>query len=199
MLMKTAGNLYSYQGHVPRIASSAYVAPGAMVIGRVEMAPHSSVWFNCVLRGDLGTIEIGEGSNIQDLTTVHIEGSEERPDGQERSTVIGRNVTIGHNCVVHSCVIEDDCLIGMGAVLLGGARIGKGAIVGAGTLVLEDTVVPPYSLIVGNPGRVRKTYAPEEAHQMTEAAARIYRARIGRFREGLAAIPAELPGEEAGG
>ena len=197
--MTTAGDLYSYQGHAPRIAPSAYLAPGARVIGRVVMAPHSSVWFNCVLRGDLGSIEIGEGSNIQDLTTVHVEGSEERRDGQERNTRIGRNVTIGHNCVIHSCVIEDDCLIGMGAVLLGGAHIGQGAIVGAGTLVLEDTVVPPYSLIVGNPGRVRKTYSPEESHSLTEVPARIYRARIGRFREGLAAIPGGLPGEEAGG
>ena len=142
------------------------------------------MWFNCVLRGDLGPIEIGEGSNIQDLTTVHIEGAEERPAG-ERGTVIGRNVTVGHNCVVHSCVIEDDCLIGMGAVVLGGAHIGHGSVVGAGALVLEDTVVPPYSLVVGSPAKVRKTYTPEEAARMTEAPGRIYRARIARFRDGL--------------
>jgi carbonic anhydrase/acetyltransferase-like protein (isoleucine patch superfamily) len=183
--MTTFGQVFAYQEHTPRIDPSAYVAPGAMVLGRVVLGPRVSVWFNCVLRGDLGAIEIGEGSNIQDLTTVHIEGAEERADGAERGTVIGRNVTVGHNCVIHSCVLEDGCLIGMGAVVMGGARIGQGAIVGAGAVVLEETQIPPYSLAVGNPARVKKTYRPDEARGLIEGAARIYQARIGRFKAGL--------------
>jgi carbonic anhydrase/acetyltransferase-like protein (isoleucine patch superfamily) len=187
--VSTQGSVYSFQGHAPRIDPSCYLAPGAVAIGRVVLERDVSVWFNCVLRGDLAPIHIGAGSNIQDLTTIHIDGAEEHPEGRESGTTIGRNVTVGHNCVIHGCVLEDDCLVGMGAVVLSGARIGRGAIVGAGALVLEGTQVPPYSLLVGNPGRVRKTYTPEEAIRLTEGAARIYRARIGRFKDGLAPVP----------
>lgn len=183
--MTVYGQVFAYQEHTPQIAESAYVAPGAMVLGRVVLAPHASVWFNCVLRGDLAPIEIGAGSNIQDLTTIHIEGVEERLDGTERGTVIGENVTVGHNCVIHSCVLEDECLIGMGAVVMGGARIGRGAIVGAGAVVLEETEIPPYALAVGNPAKVRKTYDPEQARLLTLGAARIYQRRIERFKVGL--------------
>jgi len=185
--------VFSYQGHAPRIDPSAYLAPGAMVIGRVTLAARASVWFHCVLRGDLGDIVVGEGSNIQDLTTIHVEGAEERADGVERGAVIGRDVTVGHNCVIHSCVLEDGCLVGMGAVVMGGAVIGRGAIVGAGTVVLEETVVPPYALIVGNPGRVRKSYDPAQARALLEVPARVYQARIGRFRAGLRPVPAQPP------
>jgi gamma-carbonic anhydrase len=183
------GSVFAYQGHAPRIDPSCYIAPGARVLGRVTLAREVSIWFNCVLRGDLAAIEIGAGSNIQDLTTIHIEGVEERDDGAERGTVIGRNVTVGHNCVVHSCVLEDDCLIGMGAVVMGGARIGRGSIVGAGAVVLEESVIPPYSLVVGNPGRIRKTYEPAAALALSEKAARIYRLRIARFKAGLQPLP----------
>lgn len=187
--MTVYGQVFAYQEHTPQIAESAYVAPGAMVLGRVVLGPRASVWFNCVLRGDLGAIEVGAGSNIQDLTTIHIEGAEERPDGTERGTTLGRDVTVGHNCVIHSCVLEDECLIGMGAVVMGGARIGRGAIVGAGAVVLEETEIPPYALAVGNPARVRKTYEPEQARLLTLGAARVYQRRIGRFREGLRPVP----------
>lgn len=186
--MTVYGQVFAYQDHAPRIHESAYVAPGAMVLGRVVLGAHASVWFNCVLRGDLAAIEIGEGSNIQDLTTIHIEGVEERQDGTERGTVIGRNVTVGHNCVIHSCVLEDECLIGMGAVVMGGARIGEGAIVGAGAVVLEETEIPPWSLAVGNPAKVRKTYEPEQARALTQTAARIYQRRIERFKGTLRPI-----------
>ncbi len=179
------GSIFSFQEHVPQIHRSAYVAPGAMVIGRVKLAAHSSVWFNTVLRGDLGAIEIGEGTNIQDLTTIHVEGAEEREDGREIGTVIGRGVIVGHNCVIHSCTLEDEAMIGMGAVVMGDAVIGRGAIVGAGSVVLTGTVVPPYALAVGNPAKVRKTYTPEEARVLTTRAVEVYRARIDRFKAGL--------------
>ena len=183
--MIPSGQVFSYQQHTPEIHAGAYVAPGAMVIGQVRLADRVSVWFNCVLRGDLGPIEIGPGSNIQDLTTIHVEGAEERGDGRMIGTVIGRNVTVGHSCVIHSCVIEDEALIGMGSVVLGSAVIGRGAIVGAGAVVLEGTVVPPWSLAVGSPAKVRKTYSPEEARAISELPVRVYQARIARFRDGL--------------
>lgn len=183
--MTLQGNLYTFEGHTPQIDASAWVAPGAHVIGQVTLGPEASIWFNAVLRADRAPIIVGEGSNIQDNTTVHIERPEERPDGKAVGCTIGRNVTIGHNCVVHSCTLEDDVLIGMGAVVLGGAVIGKGSIVGAGTVVLGDAQIPPYSLVAGNPGKVRKTYDPEFIAKTSGVAARVYRERIAQFRGSL--------------
>ena len=179
------GHVYTYEGHTPQIHASAWVAPGAHVIGQVTLAAQASVWFNAVLRADRAPILVGEGSNIQDNTTVHIERAEEREDGQPVGCIIGRNVTIGHNCVVHSCTLEDDVLIGMGAVVLGGSVIGRGSIVGAGTVVLGDARIPPYSLVAGNPGKVRKTYDPAVIAKMSGVAAQVYRERIEQFRKGL--------------
>ena len=183
------GRVYALGSHVPELHPSSYVAPGAQVIGRVRLGAETSVWFNAVLRGDLGSIEIGAGSNIQDNTTVHVEGAEERADGQERGTVIGDNVTVGHNCVIHSCVLEDECVIGMGAVVMGGAAVGRGAVVGAGAVVLEETRIPPYALAVGNPAQVKKTYPPGFVRAYNLRVAEVYRLRIARFRQGLAAVP----------
>jgi carbonic anhydrase/acetyltransferase-like protein (isoleucine patch superfamily) len=179
------GNVYAFGGDTPRIDPSAYVAPGAQVIGRVTLAARSSVWFNAVLRGDLAAIEVGEGSNIQDNTTIHVDGKAERSDGRERGCRIGQNVTIGHNCIVHSCTVEDDVLVGMGAVVLSGAVIGRGSVVGAGAVVLGDVVIPPYSLVVGNPGQVKKTYAPDFVARYNHVAAQVYRQRILDFKQGL--------------
>jgi len=185
----TKGGLYTLEDWSPQVHPRAFVAPGAAVIGQVRMAEWSSVWFNAVLRADSSFIEIGEGSNVQDNSTIHVEGAHERADGQERGCRIGRGVTVGHNCVLHSCTLEDDCLIGMGAVVMSGAVIGRGALVGAGTLVLENTVVPPFALMVGNPGRVRKIYEPEQVLPANQAAADIYRDRVRRYLTGLRKDP----------
>jgi carbonic anhydrase/acetyltransferase-like protein (isoleucine patch superfamily) len=180
------GQVFAYEGHVPRIDPGAFVAPGAMIIGQVTIAANASIWFNCVLRGDLASIEVGEGSNIQDLTTMHIQGTSERGGGRPpRHTKVGRNVTVGHNCVIHGCTIEDDCLIGMNAVVMNAAVIGHGSIVGAGAVVLEETVVPPFSLVVGNPAKVKKTYPPSVIEDVIHVAARSYQARIEAFKKGL--------------
>ncbi|HUJ75506.1 MAG TPA: gamma carbonic anhydrase family protein [bacterium] len=181
--------LYRLNDHTPAVDPSAYVAPGARLIGQVRLAARASVWFNAVLRGDLAPIAVGEGSNIQDNTTVHVEGVEERADGVARGTVLGANVTVGHNCVIHGCIVEDDCLIGMGAVVMTGAVIGRGSIVGAGALVLEDTVVPPYSLLVGSPGSVKRTYPPAMVEQLNRKAALVYQQRILAFKAGLVPVP----------
>ena len=181
-----SGNIFRYRGHSPDIHPEAYVAPGAVVIGQVRLGRMSSVWFNCVLRGDLASIEVGEGTNIQDLSTLHIQGTAERGGGRPpRHTRIGNNVTVGHNCVIHGCTIEDDCLIGMNAVVMNAAVIGRGSVVGAGAVVLEEMVVPPYSLVVGNPARVKKTYPESIVEDVIHVAARSYQDRIRPFKEQL--------------
>ncbi len=183
------GSVYALGSDIPELHPSSYLAPGAQVIGRVRLGAETSIWFNAVLRGDLGSIEIGAGSNIQDNTTVHVEGAAERSDGQERGTVIGSNVTVGHNCIIHSCVLEDECLIGMGAVVMGGVVVGRGAVIAAGAVVREETRIPPYALAAGNPAQVKKTYDPGFVREYNLRVAEVYRGRIARFRQGLAAIP----------
>ena len=181
------GSLFSFNGLTPRLDPASYVAPGARLIGEVRLGPWASVWFNAVLRGDLAGIEIGEGSNVQDLTTVHVEGAGERAPGSPALGVrIGRYTTVGHNCVIHSCEIGDDCLIGMNATLMNGVVIGHGSIVGAGALVLEDMVAPPFSLLTGAPARVRKTYAPSIVEEVIRRTAHSYIERVKAFREQLA-------------
>ena len=129
-----------------RLHPTAFIAPGAVVVGDVTLGARSSVWFNAVLRGDVDRIEVGEDSNIQDGSVVHMdEGS---------PALIGARVTIGHGAVIHGCVIEDDCLIGMGAVVLTGARIGAGSLVGAGALVREKQAIAPGSIALGMPAKV---------------------------------------------
>lgn len=143
-----------YLDQSPEIDESAYVAPSAVLIGSVTLGPRSSVWPLCVLRGDINSIEIGEGSNVQDGTIVHL--------ADDYGVKVGKYVTIGHAAMIHACTIEDDCLIGMRATVLDGAVIGKGSIVGAGALVTKGTVVPPGSLVLGMPAKVVRQLTPEE-------------------------------------
>ena len=132
----------------PTIARSAWIAPGADVIGDVTIGEEASVWYRCVLRGDIAPITIGARTNVQDLTMVHVD--------VDRPCRIGEDVGVGHRAILHGCDIEDGCLIGMGAVLLSGSVIGAGSIVAAGAVVREGMVVPPRSLVVGVPGVVRR-------------------------------------------
>lgn len=125
---------------------TAWIAPGAVVVGSVRLGARSSVWFNSVMRGDSDRIELGDDSNVQDNSTVHVD--------EGMPALIGARVTIGHRSIIHGCVIEDDCLIGMGAVVLSGARIGAGSLIGAAALVKEGQVIPGGSLAVGAPARV---------------------------------------------
>jgi carbonic anhydrase/acetyltransferase-like protein (isoleucine patch superfamily) len=138
----------------PQIDPTAYVATQAVVIGDVRLAAHSSVWPTAVLRGDINFIEIGEGSNIQDGSIVHL------ADGLP--TRVGKLVTVGHRAILHACTVEDECLIGMGATILDGAVIGKGCIIGAHALVTKGTHLPPGSLVMGTPAKVVRPLSPEE-------------------------------------
>lgn len=130
----------------PVIAATAYVAPSADVVGDVTIGEHASVWYGCVLRGDIAPITIGTRTNVQDLTMIHVD--------RRTPTVIGDSVGIGHRAIIHGCTIEDESLIGMGAIVLSDAVVGRGSVIAAGALVTEGTVVPPGSLVVGMPGRV---------------------------------------------
>jgi carbonic anhydrase/acetyltransferase-like protein (isoleucine patch superfamily) len=135
---------------MPRVHQTAYIDASAQVIGNVEIGEESSVWMCVVIRGDVHRICIGRRSNVQDGTVVHVMKD-------THPTTIGDDVTIGHGAVVHGCTIEDRCLIGMGAILLNGVRIGAGSIVAAGSLLPERTEVPPRSLVMGAPGKVKRT------------------------------------------
>ncbi|NIN72339.1 MAG: gamma carbonic anhydrase family protein [Gemmatimonadetes bacterium] len=130
----------------PRIHPDAFIAPTATVLGRVTVAREASVWFGCVVRGDIEPITIGEQTNIQDNTVVHIDPG--------LPTRIGARVGVGHRSLIHGCVIEDECLIGMGATVLSGAVIETGSVIAAGALITEGTRVPAGSLVMGVPAKV---------------------------------------------
>src|SRR3982751_3311543 len=138
----------------PTVHATAFIAAGATVIGDVRIGPQASVWPGCVLRGDINFIEIGEATNVQDGTIIHL--------ADDYPARIGKFVTIGHASMIHACTIEDECLIGMRATILDGAVIGKNSIIGAQTLVTQGMIVPPGSLVLGVPGRIEKTLDPEK-------------------------------------
>lgn len=139
----------------PRIAPDAWLAPGAVVIGDADLGAGSVVLFGTVIRADVNRIEVGEGTNIQDLSMLHV--------ADEWPCLIGDWVTVGHCALLHGCVVEDACLIGMGARVLNGARIGRGSIVAAGAVVPEGMDVPPGSLVAGVPAVVKRVLRPDEA------------------------------------
>ena len=143
-----------FDGNSPKVSADAWVAPNATLVGRVEIAPQASVFFGAVLRGDVNSITLGQGSNIQDNVAIHCD--------TDKPTAIGTGVSVGHSAVVHGCVIENDCLIGMNATVLSGAVIGAESLVAAGSVVLEGTIIPPRSLVAGVPGKVRRQLTDDE-------------------------------------
>ncbi|WP_319561567.1 gamma carbonic anhydrase family protein [Marispirochaeta sp.] len=145
------------------VERAAFIAENATVTGNVRIEKDASVWYGASVRGDFAPIVIGESSNIQDNSSVHVDG--------DAPVSIGKGVTIGHNAVIHGCTIEDDCLIGMGAIILNRAVIGEGSIIGAGALVTEGKVIPPRSLAVGAPARVMREVSEDELQRVKENAA----------------------------
>lgn len=138
----------------PVIPQSAFIAPTADILGDVTLGENSSVWYQAVLRGDINRIVVGPGSNVQDGAVVHL--------ADDYPALIGSLVTIGHKAIVHACTIDDEVLVGMGAIILDGAEIGARSIIGAGALVTGHTKIPPGSLVVGSPAKVRRTLSLEE-------------------------------------
>ena len=146
------------QDWTPQVDPTCYVAHNATVIGQVTIGRGASIWFNTVVRGDMAAITIGEDSNVQDLSMVHVD--------HKTPTVIGNRVVIGHRAIVHGSTVEDDCIIGMGAILLNRSRVGRNCIVAAGSVVREDFVVPAGSLVAGVPAVVKRPLTPEEIERI---------------------------------
>ena len=168
--------IYELDLLTPCIAGSAWVADSAQVMGNVELAEDTSIWFGAILRGDTETISIGRGSNIQDGSVLHADIG--------KPLIVGENVTVGHQVMLHGCTIGDGSLIGIGAVVLNGAKIGKGSIVGAGALVTEGKEFPDGSMIIGSPAKaVRELNVEQQAALKMSAMHYIENAR--RFKNGL--------------
>ncbi|GMV00449.1 MAG: gamma carbonic anhydrase family protein [Burkholderiaceae bacterium] len=173
-------SIYRLGNRIPRIDASAWVAASADLIGQVELAAESSVWFNCTLRGDNEPIRIGARSNVQDNCVLHTD-----PGYPLR---IGERVTVGHQAMLHGCTIDDEALVGIQAIVLNGARIGRHCLIGAGALVAEGKVIPERSLVLGAPGRVVRQLTDAEVANLLAGTERyVQRARL--FRETLACQP----------
>jgi carbonic anhydrase/acetyltransferase-like protein (isoleucine patch superfamily) len=154
--------IIGYKGVLPKIDLSVFVAGGVQLIGDVRLARDSSIWFNSVLRGDINFIEVGERTNIQDCSILHVTS--------EFPVRIGSDVTVGHRAVVHGCTVGNECLIGMGAILLDNAQVGSQSLVAAGAVVLPGFVVPEGMLAAGVPAKIVRPLTTEEKEQIKESA-----------------------------
>ena len=170
--------IYALGDWTPEFPSDGayWVAPDAVLVGRVRLRKNASVWFGAVLRGDNDWIELGENSNIQDNSVVHTD------PGQP--TIIGANVTVGHKVILHSATVGDNSLIGMGSILLNRCKVGRNCLVGAGTMITEGKEIPDNSMVIGTPGRViRQLTEPQLA--MLKMSSEVYVKNFQRFRESL--------------
>ena len=151
----------------PSVHPSAFIAKGAVVLGDVSIAENASIWYNAVLRGDINSITIGRGSNVQDGSVLHLSA--------EHGCHIGNYVTVGHMAMLHACTIGDECLIGMGAIILDGAQIGARSIIGAGAVVTQNKIIPPGSMVMGTPAKVVRDLSPDEQANLRSWADRYIR------------------------
>ncbi|MDO8462540.1 MAG: gamma carbonic anhydrase family protein [Deltaproteobacteria bacterium] len=158
------GKTVLFEGKTPKIHPSVFLAEGSVVIGDVVIGEDSSLWYNTVVRGDVHSIRVGKRVNIQDLSIVHVESG-------QYATTIGDDVTVGHRVILHGCTIGRLSLIGMGAIIMNGATIGEESIVGAGSLVTEGMVIPPRTLVVGSPAKIKRDLKPEELSLLPQSAA----------------------------
>ena len=154
--------IYDLEKNVPEIIADSWVAPNAIIIGKVKLEKNSSIWFNAVLRGDIEKIVIGENSNIQDGSVLHTDPG--------YPLTVGKGVTVGHMVMLHGCEISDDTLIGIGSTILNKAKIGKNCIIGANTLVTENKTIPDNSLVLGSPGKVIRKVTDDEIKVICENA-----------------------------
>ncbi|WP_372528497.1 gamma carbonic anhydrase family protein [Piscinibacter sp.] len=168
--------LYQLDDHVPQLATGAWVADSAQVIGLVALGENANVWFGAVLRGDNELLSIGRGTNIQDGTVVHTDIG--------YPVTLGERVTVGHQVMLHGCTVGDESLIGIQSVLLNGAKIGRQCVVGAGSLVTAGTEFPDGSLIMGRPAKVVRPLTPEQIEGLRQNAEH-YIENARRFKAGL--------------
>ena len=144
-----------YDSTEPKIHPSAFIAENAVIIGDVEIGEQASIWFGSILRGDVNFIRIGSRTNIQDGTVVHV-------SSRTHSTILENDITVGHRVTLHGCYVETGCLIGIGAVLLDGVHIGRNSLVAAGSLLTPGTTIPPRSMVMGSPARVKRELTDDE-------------------------------------
>lgn len=154
-----------HRGVLPAIAPNAFLAPGCTVIGDVEIGPEASIWFGCVVRGDVNTIRIGQGTNIQDGCLLHV-------TGERHPLTIAEHVTVGHGAILHGCTIGAGAMVGMGALVMDGAIVGEGSLVGARSLVTPGSQVAPGMLVLGTPAKPVRTLTDAERAGFLESAAR---------------------------
>lgn len=162
------GALIPHLGKTPQVHPTAFIATGARLIGDVTVGPQASVWYNCVLRGDLGPIVIGARTNVQDGTVIHVEGPARGKEGRVLPTILGHDVLVGHMALLHGCVVEDGAFVGMGSIVMDDARIGTRAMLAAGALVPPRGVVPAGQLWVGRPARLARPLRDAELAGMRE-------------------------------
>lgn len=172
----------SYRATKLRIDPTAFIAPGAALVGEVIVGRNASIWFNATVRGDLEPIAIGAESNVQDACVVHVD--------RGRPTLIGDRVTLGHGAIVHASIVEDEVLIAMKAVVLSGCHIGRHSLIGAGAVVSEGTRIPEGSLVLGVPGRVVRALRADEIERIHENA-RAYVELSRAYRDGVIRAPRE--------
>ncbi len=156
--------IHPFKENSPKIHDSTLVMESAQIIGDVVIGEESSVWFNAVIRGDVNHIRIGNHTNIQDGCVLHVAR-------KTHPLIVGDEVTVGHNVILHACTIHSRCLIGMGAIVMDGVEVGGNSIVGAGALVTAGTKIPPRSLVLGSPAKVKRELTEEEIRGIRESAA----------------------------
>ena len=160
--------LRAFQGITPKVEPSAFIEETAVVLGDVVIGAESSVWFLTIIRGDVNTIRIGARSNIQDLCVLHV-------THDTHPLIIGDEVTVGHRVLLHGCTIKNRVLIGMGSILMDGVVIGEDCVIGAGSLITEGTEIPPGSVVLGSPGRVKRSVTDAERAWLKQSAANYVR------------------------
>lgn len=180
--------LEKFLSRAPQISEAAFIAKDARIMGDVRLAKDSSVFYGCVLRGDIESIIIGEGSNVQDGSIIHL--------ADDLPAVVGAYCTIGHGAIIHACTVGDECLVGMRAVVLDGAEIGDQCLIAAGTVVTPRTKIPPGSMVMGAPGKVTRQLSPEERAGLRAWAEKyIHVARAHAALQGSARDPRAVAGD----
>ena len=151
--------IQSFRNFNPKIDETAFIAENAVIIGDVEIGAESSVWFGSILRGDVNYIRIGARTNIQDASVIHV-------SSKTHPTILEDEITLGHRVTLHGCYIETGCLIGIGAIILDGVRVGRNSLVAAGSLLTPNTQIPPRSLVMGSPAKVKRELSEDEVKNL---------------------------------
>ncbi len=163
-MINNSNNIFEYNGNMPEINKDVFIAPGAKIIGNVSVGANSSIWFNCIIRGDVSSIEIGEGVNIQDGTIIHVSSND------NGDTIIGNNVTIGHGAIIHACQLNKNAFVGMGAIIMDNSLIYSDAMIAAGSLVTPGKHIKSGTLWAGSPARYLRNLSDEEIERNRKVA-----------------------------